>query len=134
MMSPEEIAQLAPAERMRFRSPFPTRSVSSDEFAPLPQTPRQREFEGRLTWMGRCLAPRHSLSRRRLCQGAAGMAASFLVMNDAFGPLFGVNRAEAQTSELANARAAALKGQFLTVHAMGGLKPRTEPAHAGSSF
>jgi predicted TIM-barrel fold metal-dependent hydrolase len=41
------------------------------------------------------------------------MAAAFLAMNDTYGPLYMVSRAEAQTPELANARAAGLKGQFI---------------------
>ena len=41
------------------------------------------------------------------------MAAAFLAMSDTYGPLFPVSRAEAQTPEVANARAAALKGQLI---------------------
>ena len=41
------------------------------------------------------------------------MAAAFLAMNDTYGPLYMVSRAEAQTPEIANTRAAALKGQFI---------------------
>jgi hypothetical protein len=41
------------------------------------------------------------------------MAAAFVAMNETFGPLYMVSRAEAATPEMANARAAALKGQFI---------------------
>ena len=47
MLSAEEIATLASAESL-FPSPIPVQSVSSDEFMPAPQTPRQREFEARV--------------------------------------------------------------------------------------
>lgn len=113
MMTPEEIARLVPAETARFRSPIPTRSVSSDEFTPQPQTPRQKEFEARVRALGTSLARHQGVSRRRFFQGAAGMAAAFVAMNDTFGPLYMVSRAEAQTPEMANARAASLKGQFI---------------------
>ena len=114
MLTPDDIARLTPAEtERRFRSPIPTRSVSSDEFDPLPQTPRQREFEARLKAYGETTARHLGLSRRRFFQTATGMAAAFLAMNDTYGPLFGVSRAEAQTPELANARAHGLKGQFI---------------------
>jgi len=113
MLTPEDLERLVPAESERFRSPIPTRSVSSDEFLPLPQTPRQREFEGRLKQLGTELARKQGVSRRRFFQGAAGMAAAFLAMNDTYGPLYLVSRAEAATPEWANARAAALKGQFI---------------------
>lgn len=113
MLSPEDIEALMPAERTRFRSPIPTCSVSSDEFTPAPQTPRQREFEARLKQLGTELARNQGVSRRRFFQGAAGMAAAFVAMNDTYGPLFGVSLAEAATPEMANERAAGLRGQFI---------------------
>jgi uncharacterized protein len=113
MLSPDEIARLMPAETARFRSPIPTQSVSSDEFSPRPQTPKQREFESRVKALGTALAKHQGVSRRRFFQGAAGMAAAFVAMNDTFGPLYMVSRAEAQTPDMANARAAALKSQFI---------------------
>src|SRR5262249_16913971 len=44
---------------------------------------------------------------------AAGMAAAFVAMNDVYGPIFGVSRAEAQSPDMANERAKALAGQFI---------------------
>ena len=113
MLSPEDIDRLMPAERTRFRCPIPTQCVSSDEFLPAAQSAKQREFQARAMQLGTELARKQGVSRRRFFQGAAGMAAAFVAMNDTYGPLFGVSRAEAQTPELANARAAALKGQFI---------------------
>ena len=113
MLSPNDIEKLIPAETARFRSPIPTQSVSSDEFNPAAQTPKQREFEARIKALGTQLAKHQGVSRRRFFQGAAGMAAAFVAMNETFGPLYLVSRAEAQTPELANARAAGLKGQFV---------------------
>jgi predicted TIM-barrel fold metal-dependent hydrolase len=112
-LSPEELAQLAPAESSLFPSPIPVQSVSSDEFMPSPQTEQQREFEARVKAMGADMARRHNLSRRAFFKTAAGMAAAFLAMNDTYGPVFGVSRAEAQTPELANERAGQLAGQFI---------------------
>ena len=40
LLSDEERLALMPAETLPFDSPIPTQSVSSDEFAPIPQTPR----------------------------------------------------------------------------------------------
>lgn len=48
LLSPEELKQLSPAESSLFPSPIPVQSVSSDEFMPAPQTPKQREFEARV--------------------------------------------------------------------------------------
>jgi predicted TIM-barrel fold metal-dependent hydrolase len=113
MMSPDEIANLIPAEKAHFRSPIPTQAVSSDEFLPGTQTPKQKEFESRIKDIGTKLAKHQGIPRRRFFQSAAGMAAAFLAMNDTFGPLYGVSHAEAATPELANERASALKDQFI---------------------
>ena len=47
-LSPDELAQLACADDRVFRSPIPTRPMSSDEFMPAARTARQREFEQRV--------------------------------------------------------------------------------------
>jgi uncharacterized protein len=113
MMSPEEIARLVPAETAHFRSPIPTQAVSSDEFVPGPQTEKQREFEARVKQLGSELAKKQGISRRTFFQGAAGMAAAFVAMNETYGPMYAVSKAEAATPEMANERANALKGQFI---------------------
>jgi len=112
MLSPEDLARLAPAESL-FPSPIPVQSVSSDEFMPGPQTERQRAFEARVKTLGTQIAKRLGVSRRRFFQSAAGMAAAFLAMNDTYGPLFGVAEAEATEPERADDRAQKLSGQFI---------------------
>ena len=112
MLSPEELEELIPADSL-FPSPIPVQSVSSDEFMPAPQTPRQREFEARIKDMGARMAQRLGMSRRRFLQTAAGMATAFLAMNETYGPIFGVSRAEAAAPEKAEARARKLSGQFI---------------------
>ena len=112
-MNPEELAQLGHADQSSLRLPIPTRSVSSEEFMPAPQSAKQREFEARVIAYGNELAPRIGLSRRRFFQSASGMAAAFLAMNDTFGPLFGVSHAEAATPDMASERADKLAGQFI---------------------
>ncbi len=91
-----------PAETTRFRSPIPTQSVSSDEFFPAQQSPKQKEFEARVKALGTTISKKLGRPRRRFFQGAAGMAAAFVAMKDTFGPMYLVSRAEAQTPELAN--------------------------------
>ena len=59
------------------------------------------------------MAKRLGMSRRRFFQTAAGMATAFLAMNDTYGPIYGVSRAEAAEPEQANDRAKALSGQFI---------------------
>ncbi len=112
-LSAAELEQLSPAETTLFASPIPVQAVSSDEFMPAPQTARQREFEARVKELGARYAKRQGLSRRRFFQTAAGMATAFLAMNETYGPIFGVSRAEAQTPEQADERAKKLAGQFI---------------------
>jgi hypothetical protein len=109
----DELQRVLPAELAAFASPIPTQSVSSDEFMPAPQTAKQREFEARIKEYGSALARRQGMSRRAFFKTAAGMAAAFVVMNDTYGPLYDVGRAEAATPEKAAERARALSSQFV---------------------
>ena len=112
-LSDEELRRARPAETGSFASPIPTQIVSNGEFNPLPQTPDQRQFEARIKALAHRLAPQHGMSRRGFLASSAGMAAAFIAMNDVFGPLFGVSRAEAATPGVAEQRAGALAGQFI---------------------
>ena len=113
LLSDQERNELLPAEFAALDSPIPTQIVSSDEFAPIAQTPTQREVEARLKTLADELAHRQGMTRRQFFRTAAGMAAAFVAMNDVYGPLFGVSRAEAATPELADERANQLGGQFV---------------------
>ena len=106
-------AEISPAEEASLRAPIPTRIVSSDEYLPAPQTAQQREVEARLKEVGATLAHKHGMSRRRFFATAAGMAASYQVMNRVYGELFSVHPAEAADPEMAQARANALADQTI---------------------
>jgi predicted TIM-barrel fold metal-dependent hydrolase len=112
-LSDEELQQLLPAETSSFPSPVPTQIVSSDEYMPVPQGAKQREVEARLKEMSGWLARQQGLSRRRFFQTAAGMAASFVAMNQVFGRLFEVTEAEAATPDMAAERAGSLSNQLI---------------------
>src|SRR5260370_28827802 len=112
-LTDEQLRTLLPAETASFPSPVPTQIVSSDEYLPVAQTAEQRRVEARLKELSDGLAKRQALSRRRCFQTAAGMAASFVAMNQVFGRLFEASLAEAATPEMAEQRAAALSGQFI---------------------
>src|SRR5258708_16986281 len=112
-LSKAELEQLLPAEEAAFPSPIPTQVVSSDEYFPSPQTREQKEVEARLVALADGLAKKQGVTRRRFFQTAAGMAASFMAMNQVYGALFDATPAEAATPELAEERARALSGQFV---------------------
>src|SRR5690242_5072127 len=102
-----------PSELCQYQTPIPTQIVSSDEFYPAPQNARQREVESRLLAMADDLGRKQGLDRRKFFQTAAGMAASFVAMNEVYGSLFDVSKAEAATPDMAQERANALKDQFI---------------------
>ncbi len=112
-LSDAELKRTAPAEIASFKGPVPTQIVSNGEFNPPPQTREQKRVESRVDALAENLAPRHGLSRRQFLASSAGMAAAFLAMNEVFGPVFDVSRAEAATPGLADARAQAMAGQLV---------------------
>src|SRR3977135_2211199 len=112
-LTEEDLAVLMPSELVQHKTPIPTQMVSSDEFYPDPQNERQREVEARLLALADDLGGKQGMDRRRFFQSAAGMAASFVAMNEVYGPLFEVSKAEAATPAMAQERAAALKDQFI---------------------
>ena len=83
----------------------PTRNVSNGEYVPFAQTREQREVEARVTAIAEESAARLGVSRRAFLCGAGGMAASFIAMNEVFGPFF-----DASHFELVEPAAAAEKG------------------------
>ena len=113
LLSDEERAKLRDAAVASFPSPVPTQVVASDEFYPIPQTPRQRRVEARMKELGAANARRNGMSRRQFFRTAAGMATAFAAMNDVYGPIFGVTQAEAASADIAAQRAQALSGQFI---------------------
>jgi uncharacterized protein len=112
-LTDRELSELMPSELVRHETPIPTQIVSSDEFYPDPQNERQREVEARLLAMADDLGKKQGLDRRKFFQSTAGMAASFAAMNEVYGPLFDVTKAEAATPAMADERANALKDQFI---------------------
>jgi uncharacterized protein len=112
-LSEKELAELIPSELCPYPTPIPTQIVSSDEYYPDPQNEKQREVESRLLAMADDLGGKQGLDRRKFFQTAAGMAASFVAMNEVYGPLFDVSKAEAATPAMAQERADALKDQFI---------------------
>jgi predicted TIM-barrel fold metal-dependent hydrolase len=112
-LSERELAELTPSELLPNRTPIPTQVVSSDEFYPDPQNQQQREVEARILDMADDLGKQQGLDRRGFFRTAAGMAASFVAMNEVYGPIFSASRAEAATPAMAQARADSLKGQFI---------------------
>jgi uncharacterized protein len=113
LLSDKETAELASARDADSPTPVPVRVVSSDEFLPMPQTERQKKVEARMNALADEYGSRNGLSRRRFFQTAAGMATAFVAMNEVYGPLYGASPAEARSVDLAQARADALKDQFI---------------------
>ncbi len=112
-LTDDDLNDLRPADEVMFPSPIPTQVISSDEFWPSPQTERQKQVEARIKAMADDYGAKQGLDRRRFLQTASGMAAAFLAMNEVYGPLYTVSRAEAQQADAAAARQSGLAGQFI---------------------
>ena len=104
-LTDDELDELIPAEMLPHTTPIPTQIISSDEYIPAPQSEKQKQVEARLLDMGDELGKKQGLDRREFFQTAAGMAAAFVAMNDTFGTVFDVSRAEAATPAMAQERA-----------------------------
>ena len=113
LLSERELQSLKPAQEAAFRSPIPTQMISNGEFTPLPQSEEQRRVEARIKEMADEHGRKLGMGRRRFLASASGMAAAFLAMNEVFGPVFEVSRAEAAQPEVAKARADGLANQFI---------------------
>ena len=112
-LSDDDLQRTVPAESGSFASPIPTQVVSNGEYDPLPQTKKQRQVESRIIELADDLGRNHGMNRRRFLASTAGMAAAFIAMNDVFGPIYNVVRAEAAEPGMADERAARLANQFI---------------------
>ena len=112
-LSDDELKRLKLAQEAAFRPPVPTQMISNGEFNPLPQTEDQKKVESRLKELADELGKPHGMDRRQFLATSSGMAAAFLAMNEVFGSLFDVSRAEAAQLEMAQARADGFANQFI---------------------
>ncbi|MBV9251631.1 MAG: hypothetical protein JO227_20600, partial [Acetobacteraceae bacterium] len=112
-LSARELAELQPAEVAAFESPVPTQTISNGEFNPLPQTKQQKQVEARITELADANSRKLGMDRRSFLRTACGMATAFVAMNDVYGPLFNVSRAEAAQPEAAAQRTQGLSKQFI---------------------
>jgi uncharacterized protein len=93
--SEAQLSRLVPADAAdALRCPVPTQMVSNGEYMPYPQTDRQRRVEARIKELADGAALELRISRRQFLATTGGMAAAFLAMNDVFGPIFSIRRAE----------------------------------------
>ena len=111
-LNPEDYLLIERADKA-FASPIPTQVVSNGEFLPPQQSEQQRQVEARIKQLADELGTKQGLTRRQFLASSAGMSAAFLVMNEVYGSLFNVNRAEASTPEMAAERSADLASQFI---------------------
>ena len=112
-LSEQELSLLQPAETAAFASPVPTQVISNGEFNPLPQTAQQRRVEARIVELADTNGRKLGMDRRGFLRSACGLATAFVAMNEVYGPLFSVERAEAAQPDAATSRAAGLSKQFI---------------------
>jgi len=95
LLDDEEIARCERADRLGAGAaapmPIPTQLVSNGEYPPLPQTTHQQRVEARVNILADLAAKKLGVSRRSFLLGSGGMAASFLAMNEVYGPYFDID-------------------------------------------
>jgi predicted TIM-barrel fold metal-dependent hydrolase len=80
-------------------APIPTRIASNEEFIPPPQSPQQKEYEGRLAEISTRAAKRQGVSRRDFLRTGSGMAAALVALNQVFGDCYAVDAAEVEDQQ-----------------------------------
>jgi uncharacterized protein len=85
-MTPQELARCRPASEVdRWGLPIPTHLVSNEEyFPPLLQTPHQQQVEARVLASLDQVPKRLGINRRQFLATSAGLAASFVALNEVF--------------------------------------------------
>ena len=128
LLSDEELSRCTRAcDDDRYRTPIPTQMVSNGEYMPAPQSEQQKKVEARIGELAEDASRRLGLSRRRFLASTGGMAASFLAMNEVFGPFFKVDPLEMLVPE-AYAKATTPRDLFIfddQLHLVRGSKSNT---------
>ena len=85
-MTPQEQARCRPASEIDpLGLPIPTHLVSNEEyFPPFLQTPKQKQVEARVLDALESVPERLNISRRHFLATSAGLAASFVALNEVF--------------------------------------------------
>ena len=91
LLTDDDLARCARADVCVPRSAIPTQVVSNGEYAPLPQTTQQKRVQARVDDLTAAAAKKLGVSRRAFLAGTGGIAASFVAMNEVFGPFFDID-------------------------------------------
>ena len=94
LLTAAELAQCVRADEAPTGTPIPTQMVSNGEYLPAPQSEQQKHVAARIEELAQSASRKLGVSRRRFLAGSGGMAASFLAMNEVFGPFFEVDPLE----------------------------------------
>jgi predicted TIM-barrel fold metal-dependent hydrolase len=103
-LSDEQLNVVRPSEGVAFQAPVPTRSVSNGEYMPFPQTDDQKHVEYRIREMASEAARRLGRPLGQFLASTGGLAVAFLAMNEVYGKMFDVDKAEVYEPEAARER------------------------------
>jgi len=112
-LSRKQRRQVVPADEGAVGTPIPTQMVSNGEYMPLPQTAQQREVEQTIFALSDRAGRAAGLDRRAFLRTSAGLAASFVALNQVFGDYFQIDEAEARNLSTADAWRRKYAGQFI---------------------
>ena len=112
-LSQKQRDEVKPADGDIVGTPIPTQMVSNGEYMPLPQTVQQQEVEQTILAHADKQGRDTGLGRRAFLRTSAGLAASFLALNQVFGDYFLVDEAEARNLDTAAAWRRRYASQFI---------------------
>lgn len=112
-LSSKQRRRTAPGETRPIATPIPTQIVSNGEYVPLPQTKAQAKVERNILAHAESAGRAAGMDRRSFLKTSAGLAASFLAMNEVFGDYFLVDSAEARDVPTAAAWRKKYAAQFI---------------------
>jgi uncharacterized protein len=93
-LSDEQLSKVSPSEGLAFQSPVPTRCVSNGEYMPFKQTEDQKHVEFRIKEMAGEAAKRLGKPLGQFLATTGGLAVAFIAMNEVYGKMFDVDKAE----------------------------------------
>ncbi|MFZ3229634.1 MAG: amidohydrolase family protein [Pseudobdellovibrio sp.] len=102
-----------PSEKIKFRSPIPTRIISNGEYDPIKQTALQNKVELNIVQIADFVSNEKGLTRRELLLSSGAISIGLLALNKVFGPFFKTELNELLNPELRNDYLKSVSNQFV---------------------
>jgi predicted TIM-barrel fold metal-dependent hydrolase len=102
-----------PSEKLKIKTPIPTRIISNGEYDPLEQTDQQKDVEKNILEIARHVAGEQGLSRRDVLVGTGAITIGLLALNKVFGHFFRADMDDAISLKAQNIFSEQVKQQYI---------------------